>query len=245
MSDGPYTPDYGATPGAGFSRPAIIKTSGFAIASLVCGAASLVMFCALVPGILGIVFGAVAIGQDRRGEARGRGLAIAGIVTGSVGLLAGVILWIVMVRSPDAVPIPGREVSAVDRSTLEQMGVVQPNEEIKMLYSDGFVSLEETGVVITADRLLTYYDGGNIESCALADIRAIDFTQGQSWLDYGQFLVETDDGDLIVFEVGTSESGDQTFHRMLQQRVSEARAAANKPPVETEVSAMDDYDVTD
>jgi hypothetical protein len=70
------------------------KTNGMAVASLVCGICG---FIYLVPAILGIVFGSVALRQTRRDGSEGRGMAIAGIVTGSAWLLLGVLVVILVI----------------------------------------------------------------------------------------------------------------------------------------------------
>jgi len=66
------------------------RTNGMAVASLVCG----ILFCGVVTAILAVIFGNIALGKidDSNGAEKGRGLAIAGIVLGWVGiglLLAG------------------------------------------------------------------------------------------------------------------------------------------------------------
>jgi len=60
------------------------KTNGLAVAALVLG----VCFCFAFTGILAVVFGNLALGQiDRsQGAQKGRGLAIAGIVLGWIGI---------------------------------------------------------------------------------------------------------------------------------------------------------------
>ena len=62
------------------------KTSGMAIASLVCGILAL---CIAVPGLLGVIFGILAIRQINRsgGAIGGKGLAIGGLVTSGIGVL--------------------------------------------------------------------------------------------------------------------------------------------------------------
>jgi hypothetical protein len=69
-------------------------TNGLAIASLVLG---ILWFCG-VGAILALVFGYIAKGQIDRSEGRqsGRGMAIAGIVLGWIGI-AGLVLWIVFI----------------------------------------------------------------------------------------------------------------------------------------------------
>ena len=67
------------------------RTNGLAIAALVCGICGFLYF---IPAILGLVFGIIAVRQTRRDGTDGRGMAIAGIVTGSLwlALLALIIL---------------------------------------------------------------------------------------------------------------------------------------------------------
>lgn len=66
------------------------STNGLAIASLILSAVGLLLFG--VPGLVGLVLGIVSIRQigSSRGAQRGRGLAVAGIVVGSVV----VVIWI-------------------------------------------------------------------------------------------------------------------------------------------------------
>ncbi len=93
----PGTPSgsWGTFTVGGPPTPATAKTSGLAVASLVTG---LFFWCFLVPGIVAIVLGHVALDQiDRSGGAvTGRGMAVAGIVLGwvGIGLLGlGVVAW--------------------------------------------------------------------------------------------------------------------------------------------------------
>ena len=60
------------------------RTNGLAVASLVCG----ILFCGIVTAILAVIFGNIALGKidASNGTEKGRGLAIAGIVLGWVGI---------------------------------------------------------------------------------------------------------------------------------------------------------------
>ena len=74
-----------ATPTTGYAVAAAATTSGFAIASLVLG---------IIGGsILAIIFGFVALSQIKKSGAKGRGMAIAGVVLGFVWTA----LWILFV----------------------------------------------------------------------------------------------------------------------------------------------------
>jgi H+/Cl- antiporter ClcA len=67
-----------------------------AVAALVLGILGLVTSFTVVGGIifglLGIIFGIIASRRAKRGEAGGRGMAIAGIVTGALGVLVVIAL---------------------------------------------------------------------------------------------------------------------------------------------------------
>ena len=71
-------------------RPAAYGTNGFAIVALVCA------LTGLFP--VAVVFGVLALGQLRRRPQRGRGMAIAGLLLGSLGmvLLAAVVLALII-----------------------------------------------------------------------------------------------------------------------------------------------------
>ena len=88
---------YGAPPpppgGYGYQPPPqAVGTNGMAIVSLVC---SLFGWLCIIGGILGMIFGFLALGQIRQSGQGGRGLAIAGIVIGGIVtalvILAGIL----------------------------------------------------------------------------------------------------------------------------------------------------------
>jgi len=91
----PATP--GATPGYYPSTAPVPSTSGLAIAALVTG---LFFWCFVIPGIVSVVLGNLALEQIAHsgGATRGRGMAIAGIVLGWVGigiLGIGLLIWVI------------------------------------------------------------------------------------------------------------------------------------------------------
>ena len=73
-----------------------MRSSGRAIAALVCGILSIfIPGIGFVLGVLGIIFGVIAKNEIRRSEGKltGEGMAIAGFVCGIVGL-ATTIFWL-------------------------------------------------------------------------------------------------------------------------------------------------------
>jgi DNA-directed RNA polymerase subunit RPC12/RpoP len=66
-------------------------SNGFCVASLVLGIISLPAGCVIIPAILAIIFGIIGLNQVSDGrEGGGKGLAIAGIICGGIGLFIGV-----------------------------------------------------------------------------------------------------------------------------------------------------------
>ncbi len=74
-----FKPATGGYPASGQAQ----KTSGMAIASLICG----IFFCIPLTSILALIFGIIGINQTKGGRAKGHGIAIAGTVLGGVGLV--------------------------------------------------------------------------------------------------------------------------------------------------------------
>ena len=74
------------------------QSQGVAIASLICGLVSILTFCMWflsVPlGIIAVVLGVLARGKAARGEAGGAGLAKAGLICGSIGIVLSLLLTI-------------------------------------------------------------------------------------------------------------------------------------------------------
>jgi hypothetical protein len=101
----PGAPSYGAPPSpagygysAGYGYLPTQKTNGLAVASLVC---SLLWMFGL-GSVLAVVFGSISLSQIKRSNhvQRGRGLAIAGVIVGVLGLL-GMAVIIVSVITID------------------------------------------------------------------------------------------------------------------------------------------------
>ncbi|GCB45676.1 DUF4190 domain-containing protein [Streptomyces sp. NL15-2K] len=108
----PTPPGYGAHgpqsqgSGAYYGWPGMAPgpSNGMGTAALVLGIIGAVGFClwplAIVAGILAVVFGTIGRGKARRGEATNPGQALAGIICGSVGLVLGIGMILLLVFVP-------------------------------------------------------------------------------------------------------------------------------------------------
>ena len=93
---------YGAPPpyagggyGGGFAEP---KVSPLAIVSLVTGILGICGCGVFLFGIAGVVTGVIARKQinESQGQLKGSGLALAGLIVGAVGIVLGLVYWILI-----------------------------------------------------------------------------------------------------------------------------------------------------
>ncbi|MBT2498703.1 DUF4190 domain-containing protein [Agromyces sp. ISL-38] len=89
----PAAPAYGQADSA-YGQPATGKTNTLAIVSLV---ASLVGFATGVGFIAGIICGHISLGQIKKTGEQGRGLALAGVIIGYIGIVLSIIVVIVVI----------------------------------------------------------------------------------------------------------------------------------------------------
>jgi hypothetical protein len=97
-----YQPPPGYLPYGGM--PVGQKSSGMAIAAMVLSLVGLIpcFWFFQVPGLLGMIFGFVGLGATKDGTARGRGMAITGVVLGILLLVVCVVVWIAIANDPNS-----------------------------------------------------------------------------------------------------------------------------------------------
>ncbi|MCX4587740.1 DUF4190 domain-containing protein [Streptomyces sp. NBC_01481] len=94
---------YGGYPGypgyQSYSQPGwqAQPANGMGITAMVLGILSICLFClygvvSIVLGVLGLIFGILGRKRAQRGEATNGGMALAGIITGSIGIVLGLVV---------------------------------------------------------------------------------------------------------------------------------------------------------
>ncbi|MCY0930569.1 DUF4190 domain-containing protein [Streptomyces sp. H27-H1] len=79
---------YPGYPGNGGYPPHAPKSNGFGVTALVLGIIAVVScYLGLLFGVPAVIFGVLARGKAKRGEADNEGMALAGIITGAVGIV--------------------------------------------------------------------------------------------------------------------------------------------------------------
>ncbi len=118
------------------------------------------------------------------------------------------------------------------------MGALLEGEGIEYLCPTGMFSVVESGVILTADRLVIYDDQSAPESCKLSDIAAIEFDPAANWIDDGEFIIELDNGDELYFLISAESGGDRVFERRLRQMATEARITAGRVAPASELAPL-------
>jgi hypothetical protein len=104
MSDSDITP--AGPPPPPPAPPVAQPTNGMAVASLVLGILSILLFFTVVPpfilGGLGVIFGIIGVSKAGQG-APNKGLAIAGLVCGAIGIVAAIAFIALVVTTGEVV----------------------------------------------------------------------------------------------------------------------------------------------
>ena len=111
----PPPPAYTYAPPPGFpppppAYPVKAKTNGLALASMILGIVGItvglcLIFFPVMP-ILAVVFGHLGLSQTRTTGAPGRGYAIAGLVTGYIGIALAILWLIAIIFGTFTSPVP-------------------------------------------------------------------------------------------------------------------------------------------
>jgi hypothetical protein len=121
---GPYGP--GGPPPPGYHGYAQRRT-GKAVTALVLGILSIVMFWLTILDavfvILALIFGLIALGETKRGNGEGRGMAIAGLACAVAGAVAATVFTVVIVHAANQCGgIDNRNAPGFDQCISDQFG---------------------------------------------------------------------------------------------------------------------------
>src|ERR1700710_2384837 len=118
----PPSDPYGAT-NPYYAQPPAEKSNVLAIVSLILGIVS--YFTGFFLAIGAVITGHIALGQIKRTGAKGRGMAIAGLILGYVSILAGIVVVIVLIVIFAAIGVAHRN---IDNSLLEPTYSSSPDD---------------------------------------------------------------------------------------------------------------------
>lgn len=103
-----------------------VKTSGLAIASLICGVLGLVTCCTIIFPVLAIILGIAAKSSIAKDQQRltGNGLATGGMIMGVIGLIIGIFYLISFAKNKD-------EFMRQINQAMEQAQKAQQNNQVR------------------------------------------------------------------------------------------------------------------
>ncbi|HEX4795674.1 MAG TPA: DUF4190 domain-containing protein [Humisphaera sp.] len=126
-----------------YSTPPNKPSAGLAIASMILGIVSIFPGCCMsslgimsLLGLAAIILGFIANSQASQGRASGRGMALAGIITGFVGFLIGTVLLCLFLFGGQAVQ---RKLQDWQREMLRQQQQQQQQQQPTTQTSGNFI----------------------------------------------------------------------------------------------------------
>ena len=134
---------------------------------------------------------------------------IAFVTASSIGLI------------PSTQVTPGWMLWGPSQAFLEGAGVLAPDEEVFYFYSQGLLSFEEDGNILTDKRVISYWSDQEtgelfMESAFFSEIRDKVVEQG-SWREPTVLTIVRHDGSEFVLALSTEEGRDKLFIRRLEQ----------------------------
>ena len=156
----------------------------------------------------------------------GKKLAVGCAVTGGIcligvfGILVAIGIAIETGRLPDTAPIPAGKIHPRQIKQLEQMGVIEPDENVLYFYSAASFSIRGDGNLFTERRVVSYQqndDQLDLYEATYEQIASIDFEPSGSWIDDSTITVTSNDGSWFVLYVSTESNGDKTFYQKLTE----------------------------
>ena len=121
---------------------------------------------------------------------------------------------------PSTQVMPGYMIHTGDRAFLEQSGVVKPGEDILWFYSEGLLSIETDGNLLTPTRAVSYWldaDAGfQVESAHYHEIADLTVKRGASSLDTTRVTVHRRDGSAFILVLSPEDDRDRLFIKELE-----------------------------
>jgi len=122
----------------------------------------------------------------------------------------------------------GSKMRQKDHSLLIETGIVQPKEEIRYFYSDGFLSILEDGNVLTDQRVIRYVrdeaNGLKVYEFMFDEIEQVKLIEQGNAINPSIYEVRSFREDAWVrLSLSTEGSGDVAFIEALRNNIHETR----------------------
>ena len=126
---------------------------------------------------------------------------------------------------PSTEVLAGSRMHASDISALTEEGLIYPDEKVVYFYSSGFLSILESGNILTDNRVVVYIQGeeGGLEiyEMLFADITSVELIEQGDFLNDSIYEVSSDHDEMwLRLYLSTEGEGDQKLIEELKKRVS-------------------------
>lgn len=131
-----------------------------------------------------------------------------------------------------APPTPGRQVPARVIQRIRDLGLLERDEELRYLASDGLFRIEEDLSFFTQRRLVLHCEEWETPTSAvnLRDIVSITPTFAESDFDFTCLDVVCEDGTELTVTLGSDAGGDKRYYEALKRAWEAARAGTKADP---------------
>jgi hypothetical protein len=157
-----------------------------------------------------------ALRPEAAADQKRRPWTYAAIGCGSLVVLVGVLLIILGSFVPETEVTPGRQLRAEYASVVEELGLLDPGEEILFWYSDGLFSVKEGFYFFTNKKVVVYRQDYAEPAIIVtySEIEDIDFTRNPSFFEDSEITLILADG-VVFFPVSSDNDGDLKFVDLL------------------------------
>jgi hypothetical protein len=160
-----------------------------------------------------------------------KALQIFGISLG--GLIAiGVIGLMVLGSSmPETSVYLGHQVPKKFLTEIRSLGLLEPNEKIKYLYTDAIFDIKEGMYFVTEDHLVLYCQEWEEPETIISykDITNIDTEYNESFFEDSYVMIETISGLEVGFPVSSEKERDKEFVRHIKSKMDAKPGISEQP----------------
>mgnify|MGYP003652159858 CR=1 FL=1 len=120
--------------------------------------------------------------------------------------------------------LEGKDLSKDYREALTRSDIINSGDSIQYFYSEAFSSIEETGSILTSDRVIMYLQDENKETAVyelyFEDITDVELTESGNFLNDSVYKVYADSRDAyLTIVLSTTDRGDIKFIEALRSEL--------------------------
>lgn len=151
-----------------------------------------------------------------------RWLLIVLSVFGAIAIAAcGGVVWLAVAigTSPDTFVYSGNQIPAAYIDSAQNIGIVDPSEQVLFFYSDAMFDVEQAMYVLTDQHLVLYNKSWSDPKRVIAfnEISAVSASWSSEWITDSMISVELTDGSRWTFPLSMENDTDHRFVETLCQ----------------------------